>query len=248
MKQLYDRAAAGDRAGIEHITESAPTPFQKALAIASLEHIFIQQHQPELAEQYAKRIPETDPSSSLAKAEALSAAAAAWLRAFNDGRARADFDLAKHIVFSVRDLPLGRISVLVSIGAAQLKGRMVEEGDATFRSAIQLTQKLPLRPPASPIIRRLPTPHGVHYKDEAFNKILRAAIHARNVQIATYAADIWSKTGDHFGSEVVDAWLADGHTEEAIAAARRIEDPDSRVSALLNLARNLLNEAGAPIF
>ena len=41
MKRLYERAAAGDRAGIEHITENAATPFQKALGIASLEHILI---------------------------------------------------------------------------------------------------------------------------------------------------------------------------------------------------------------
>jgi len=57
---------------MEHITESAATPFQKALGIASLEHILIQQHEPALAEREAKRIPEADSPSSLAKAEALS--------------------------------------------------------------------------------------------------------------------------------------------------------------------------------
>jgi len=81
IKQLYSRAAAGDLAGIKRVSESAATPFQKTLAIASLEHVFIQQHQPELAEQYAKKIPETDSSCLLAKGEALSAAATEWLRA-----------------------------------------------------------------------------------------------------------------------------------------------------------------------
>ena len=146
MKRLYERAAAGDRAGIEHITESAATPFQKALGIASLEHILIQQHEPELAEQYAKRIPETDSPSSLAKAEALSAAAEAWLRMFNKERGRTDFDSAKQIVFAVRDLPLGKISVLASIAAAQFRGQLMDDSNASFRSAIELTQKLPVRP------------------------------------------------------------------------------------------------------
>jgi hypothetical protein len=77
---------------------------------------------------------------------------------------------------------------------------------------------------------------------------VRAAIHARAVQIANDAAEIWGQTGDNAGSALVDAWLADGHTDEAIAAARRIKDPEWRVSVLLSLARNLLDEAGAPIF
>jgi hypothetical protein len=36
---------------------------------------------------------------------------------------------------AVPDLPLGKISVLVSIGAEQFKARMIEDSDTTFRSA-----------------------------------------------------------------------------------------------------------------
>ncbi len=248
MKRLYERAAAGDRAGIEHITESAATPFQKALGIASLEHILIQQHEPELAEQYAKRIPETDSPSSLAKAEALSAAAEAWLRMFNKERARTDFDSAKQIVFAVPNLPLGKISVLASVAAAQFRGQLMDDSNASFQSAIELTQKLPLRPRYAFGVPRPPTPLGVHYKDEAFGKILRASIHVRDVQMANNAAEIWSKTGDNVGSGVVDAWRVEGRTKEAIDAARRIEDPDLRIGELLGIAGDLLNEAGAPVF
>ena len=247
MKELYNRAAGGDLAGVERITQSAATPFQQALAIASLEHVFIQQSQPGLAEQFAKRIPEVDSPSSLAKAEALSAAAAAWARAADDERARADFDLAKSIVFSVSDLPFGRISVLVSI-ATQLKGRMVEEGNTTFRSAIELAKKLPLRPHFVPGVRRPPTPIGVHYQDEAFSKIVRAAIHVRAVEIVNETVEVWSKSDDSVGRTVVDAWIAEGRTEEAIAAARAVKDPEARVSEMLSLAGTLLNEAGGPIF
>lgn len=71
MKQLFDRVAARDPAGLRRLTESASTPFQKALGLASLEHLMILSRKPELAEEFATAIPETDSSSSLAKAERL---------------------------------------------------------------------------------------------------------------------------------------------------------------------------------
>jgi len=202
----------------------------------------------EEAEQYAKSIPETDSPLSLAKAEALSAAGTAWVRALNDDRARTDFNSAKAIASSVPDLPLGRVSVLVSIATAQIQGRMIQDGEATFRQSIELATKFPDRPVTPQGVRRPPTPPGVHYKDEAFERIVHAAIQVRSTKIANDAAKIWSMSGDNAESALVDAWLAAGRTDEAIDAARRIEDPERRVSELLGLARNLLNDAGAPIF
>jgi len=171
-----------------------------------------------------------------------------WLRAKNDERARADFTLARDNVISVPGLSFGKISVLVSIAEAQSKNGMIEQGQQTFQSAIELALRLPSRPRFVQGLRRPPTPAGAHYKDEAFDKILNAAIHVRNVQILNAAAAAWKKSGDNVGSAVVDAWLAHGGTNEAIAAARGIEDADARVSALLSLARNLLDDAGAPVF
>jgi hypothetical protein len=46
----------------------------------------------------------------------------------------------------------------------------------------------------------------------------------------------------------VGAWRVEDRTEEAIDTARRLEDHDLRVSELLGIARDLLNEAGVPIF
>ena len=54
----------------------------------------IQARLPEAAEQYAKQIPMIDSDCSLAKAEALSAAGAAWLEANNARRAQEDFEAA----------------------------------------------------------------------------------------------------------------------------------------------------------
>jgi hypothetical protein len=84
----------------------------------------------------------------------------------------------------------------------------------------------------------------VHYKDEAFSKILRASVHVQDVQMANDIADLWSKTGDNVGSGVVDAWRVEGRTKEAIDAARKIEDPNLRIGELLGIAGDLLNEAG----
>jgi hypothetical protein len=248
MKRLYDRVAAGDRAGIERITASAATPFQKALGMASLEHLLIQLRQPDLAEDYAKQIPETDSASSLAKAEAISAAGVAWHREREDARARTDFATAKRIVLAVPDLPLGRISVLLSVAIAECKGGMAEEGHSTFGSAMRLAQNLPVRPRPAADGHRAQTPIRVHYRDEALKKVFRAAVHAHDFRIADDAAALWSKTDDTVGSEVVNAWFSESRIEEAIAAARRIGDPDQRVSALLSLARSLLEEQGAPVF
>ncbi len=248
MTQLYSRAAAGDRAGLERLTEGAETPFQKALGFAGLEHILIQMQEPELAEKYANRIPESDSSSALAKAEALTAAGVAWLSSLDQRRAQRDFESAKQIVSSVPDLPLGRISVLIAIAAGQFKAQMPEESGMTFRSSIELAQKLAPRPRVAAGVPRPATKPGVHYRDEAFGMIVRGAIHAGNLQMASEAAESWAKTDGDIGSGLVDAWLAEGHTEEAIAAARRIRDTDSRVTALLHLAQTLLSDAGAPVF
>ena len=88
----------------------------------------------------------------------------------------------------------------------------------------------------------------MHYRDEAFKNILYAAIHLREIKVAKDVTERWRKTGEDISDAVVDAWFEDGQYDEASAAARRIEDPDHRVSSLLLLAENILSKAGAPFF
>jgi tetratricopeptide (TPR) repeat protein len=247
IKRLYARAAAGDREGIESVTASAATPFQRALGVASLEHILIQARQPKSAEEYANKIEQTDSPSSLAKAEALSAAASAWLRAADGERARTDFEAAKQIVLGVQDLPVGKISVLSSIAAAQIKGGMMEEGHATFEIAVELAMKLsePPRPrPGGPRPRKSSSSNS---RGKALEKILRTAIRAQDLQVAADVGKRWIDTGEVAGWQVASAWFAEGTTEQAIAAARQLTD-ENRITALLTLARGLLTEEGGPIF
>ena len=245
MQHLYDRMAARDREGLRHIAESASTPFQRALGFASIEHILIQANNPELAEGFAKMIPEADASSTLAKAEALSAVGAAWLRSLDDAHARADFDAAVRLVQSVTDLPLAKVSVLTSIATAQYENGLKSEGRAALRFAVKAAQELPQRPKPQSGIRRT-IPLGVHYKDEAFDKILASSIQMNDVTMVQELVDVWRQTGDDVESAVIKAWLDANQAGEALAVARGIKEPASRAIALLVIARDLLDRAGAP--
>jgi tetratricopeptide (TPR) repeat protein len=247
MKKLYGRMEVGDREGLLRIAESATTPFQSALGMASIEHILIQARQPEAAEQYAQKIPAVDSDCLLAKAEALSAAGAAWLQAGDTGRAHTNFQAATELVKSVADVPLGKVLVTLSIGSAQAKGGLVASAGTSFRLAKELAQDMPVRP----MIAKLPAktaPAATHYRDEAYSKMLLAAIQAHDLGVANETARLWRLVDNKAGPAIVEAWLSAGRTDDAIASAREIEDVPQRVKALLVLARGLLDRAGAPTF
>ena len=244
MKKLYGRMEVGDREGLLRIAESAATPFQMALGMASIEHILIQAGHPEMTVQYVEKMPVIDADCLLAKAEALSAAGASWLRVGDSGRAHTQFEAAIKLVESVPDLPLGKVLVILSIGSAQAKGGLVATAGASFRIAKELALALPVRPLAAKLPSK--TPAVVHYRDEAYGKILLATIRAHDVSGANDAARLWREVDNRAGPEIVEAWLDAGRTDDAVAAAREIEDVPQRVKTLLVLARDLLNNAGAP--
>ena len=192
---------------------------------------------PKLAEEFAIAIPETDSSSSLAKAEALSAVGAAWLSESNKGAGVADFTSATKIVQSVRDLPLGRVSVLISIARAQYEANLRADSSLTLRAAMALAQDLPQRPkPQSGSPRQVEL--GIHYKDEAFKQILTAAIKERDIPVVNDVIQIWNKSGDEAEGAAVEAWLDVERYEEAIAVSRKIDNPQAKVRALLQIALN----------
>lgn len=247
MSNLYDRMNAGDREGLLRITERSVTPFQKTIGIASIEHILIQADQPELAEQYAKSIPEVDSDCSLAKAEALSAAGAAWLRKGDTIRAQQDFDLAASLAKAVPELPLGKVSVVVSIATAEFKGGMVASSATSFKQATELADKLPVRPEPTKVSGARPF-IGIHYRDEAYNRILVAAIRAHDVGLAREIAGLWKLADGKADLAIVNAWLNADRSDEALAFARNIANINDKITALLNIAQELLNRSGAPAF
>jgi hypothetical protein len=247
MTDLYGRIAAGDREGIARVAAGAETPFRKALGFASLEHLMIQANQAEAAERFAEAIEDKDPDCALAKAEALSAAASAWLRRGETGRADRDFEAATALARSVGELPLGRVSVVVSIAAARFRGGMVASSAESFELAQALAEGMPLRPKPSAVPAAKPS-RAIHYRDEAENLILLAAIRAHNLGAARKAADLWKADNSAADFVIVRARLNADQTGEALAFARKSSNPSNLIAQLLSIAQYMLDEAGAPNF
>jgi tetratricopeptide (TPR) repeat protein len=246
VERLYGRMAAGDREGLLRVTESAATPFQKALGLASIEHILILAGQPEAADVYARKIPDMEPGVALAKAEALKSAGAAWLRTGNSARAQADFEAALRLVESVKNLAYEKMAVTISIARAQGKGDMTASCRATLILATKMAQQVPKRPEF--LTGRLR--HGVtavpHYRDEAFGMVLDAAIAVRDWGAAREIGENWKQFNIKAESNMVRVWLHAGRTDEALVLARQIIDGPERVMELLYIAQELLDLAGAP--
>jgi tetratricopeptide (TPR) repeat protein len=247
MTNLFGRVSAGDREGLAKLVEGAATPFQKALGLASIEHLLIQVHQPEGAEQYAKQVPTPDSDCSLAKAEALSAAGAAWLEASNTKRAQEDFESAISLVKSVPDLPLGKVLVVLSIARAQSKGGMAATAGATLQLAKELAQRLPLRPATSNGASVKPAAR-VHFRDEAYEKMLPVAVEIHDLGAAQESANLWRQADSKADPEIIRAWLDADRVDDSITYARAIPEAPQRAVTLLVLAQALLDKAGAPNF
>lgn len=248
LTQLYALAAAGDREGLLKHTRAAVSPFQKAMGLASIEHIFIQIGAPAEAEQYAREIPDDRSDCTLARVEALSATATAWARKGDTEHAQACFNEALATLTMVgRELAFGKAVVAASIAAAQSESGLVATSSKTFDLALKLASEVPSRPkPVNGVYPK--TYFGRGFQDDAFRAIFAAAIRIHDLGAARHTAEMWhTSAGSDANSSIVDAWLAAGRKDDALAFARSLRDPIERVPALLSLARSLLDDAGAPV-
>jgi hypothetical protein len=187
IENLYGKIAAGDRDGLQKMIDTVSTPFQKALVIASLEHTMIQAKQPVAAEQFAAMIPQSDIECVLAKAETLSSAAAAWLRAGNPDSASAPFASAIQLLLSAQALPVGQLTVLASIAEAQVKGGFTASSAETLKAANQIASRLPLPPVVQSGIKRPQTVS--HHRTEAYREIFMVALRAHDLGTARQLPD-----------------------------------------------------------
>lgn len=222
---------------------SAATPFAKTLVIASMEHLFIQDHQPEMADRRAGTIPESNAECVLAKAEAMSAAAAEWLRAGNFDRANTLFAAAASLAQSAGALPIGQINVLSSISEAEAAGGLA----ATAQDALHVAKQLALQLPVEPRFIA-GAPRARHYRHEAYRHMVAVAISAHDLATARRIANLLSTAGPAGNHDVIRAWLDAGTPNEAIAFARGIQSTSKRAETELDLAQQLLDQAGAPNF
>ncbi len=243
LKTLYDRMAAKDREGVFGMVEETKSARQKGLGFAAIGHILIQGAQAEAAEETIRRMPESDVDSRLAKAEALGATGGAWLLQGKSEPADRCFRDARRLVEEVKELPMAKVLVMLRLAKEQSAGGMVSTSADSLQRALEFTALLPVRP--QPVKgQRQVAPVGLRYRDEGYRLVLLAAIGARDLGVATAVEEKWKGAGD----SIAMAWWRVGQKERALAAARRIVDQQERVSALLEMARSLLDEGGAPNF
>ncbi|WP_031500753.1 hypothetical protein [Bryobacter aggregatus] len=245
LERLFERMRAQDREGLNALLESAQTPFQKTLGFACIEHILIQLHQPEAAESFANQIPESTPDTRLAKAEAMRAVGAEWLRLKNLDRARTAFSAATAHVQSAPDLVWGQTMVLTGMAAVQARYGMSTESARSFELAVEYGRRLPLFP-TPPKGGSYPKPSGVHYRDEGYRAMLIAAIEVNHLAFAQKVSALWSQDATDAATSIVNSWLQAGMVEPATLFARQIKDPQQRTDAFIALAKDRAFLDGVP--
>ena len=246
LTQLYSLVAIGNRNGIEQIIESSGTAHRKILALASLEHLALLQGQPDFAEKCAARMPVGDGNLLLLKAEAFSAAGAGWGRAKDFDRANKAFDEALQLVdFAGREWAYGKAIVTAAIAAAQAESGLTATSQETFDLALRRINELPARPqPKDRAYSALSSQDK--FRADAFQVAFAAALRARDLSAAKRISTAWTAASPNDAPSAIRAWLVAGRKEEALEIARAL-DGARRVSALLSIAAELLDEAGAPL-
>jgi tetratricopeptide (TPR) repeat protein len=247
LTRLYALMEAGGRDGVLKHAEGARTCFQKALALASIEHILIAAGMPKDAQDHAGHIAEDTPDCVLAKAEALSAAGAAWGRAGRTEESRAAFAAALDTLRKVpAALAFGRVAVAASISRAQASSGLVATSGDTFATAIQFAAQVPMRP--KPVNGVYPKSYSSRtFRDDAYRLIVGAQLDARDFGGAFRTADLWRAAGAD-GGDIAFEFLSAGYLDEAVRYARSLHALDDRAAALLWLAGHLLDDVSAPVF
>jgi hypothetical protein len=249
LTQLYALVVAGDRESLKKHTEQASTPFQRAMGMASIEHLWFQLGALEEAEQSAIAIPDDKADCSLGKAEALTAAATAWARQANSERAAQSFNAALQAVDSVSAaLAYGKVVVTAAIAVGQFESGMTDASQKTFETALTLAGQVPLRP--RPVNGTYPKNYfGTHFRDSAYSGIFQKAMRIQNLEMARKTIEPWRNSGsDQVNNDIVSAWFNVGRKDEAVSYARSLKNEASHIRALLMAARLMLDEAGAPNF
>lgn len=241
LKSLYGRIAAKDRDGAFGMVKAAKTARQQTLGFATLGHLLLQAGVPEEAENVFRQMGEADSDSRLAKAEALTSAGVAWLQREKSDAAGRCFQDSWSLVNQVNDLPMAKLTVTLRLARAQSSHGMVASAAQSLQQAWELAKTLPERPKRIPGQRAVTLP-GVRYRDEGHEKVLLAAILARDLGLATRIEEKWRGGG----AAVALAWLEAGYPERAVATAKRIVDRQNRTTAFLRMASHLLEVGGAP--
>lgn len=240
IRELYASLKAGDRQALDRVVSSAATPFQKAMILASVQHIMNQAKLADLSEVCAKSIPTTNVDTKLARAEALASAATSLAINGAKNRARALFLEATQLVSTITELPLARIQVFINITLRQYDAGFDSDGNDTWIRALAIAQTFPHAPTIWNERRR------VTYSEDAYDPMIRAAVEFDRLPLATQAISTWSATYKGATGSLVSALLSADEHRLALSTARSIQDRHMRADELLSVASSWLDDSGVP--
>jgi hypothetical protein len=148
-----------------------------------------------------------------------------------------------------KELAFGRGVVVTRVAEAEAAAGLTANLSATFDLALDLARLAP--PHSKPVNGVYPKGYFEEHQrqEDVYRLIFSTAVKARDLPDARKAGQRWHESSAGAANRgIVTNWVEDGRMDEALAYARGISDRGERAAALLDLAEEWLNTAGAPRF
>ena len=244
LTALYTLIAAQKwKDAMEHAA-LAETDEQKLLGLASVAHLMVQAGRLDLAEQVIANLPETNPDTILAKAEAWSYLGAAMAKSAWKDKAGTLFNRSERLArnISLPALTKGKLFVLSELALNRRQALEIEESKQTFKDCLELVKQI--APDPKPVPGR---PRPARVRQELLNRILSVQLRADDSEGAKQTENTWlllEPTGAH--EAISNIWFHWNKYEEAFRVTNQITKLTDRLEHVQWLLNQLLTLAGAP--
>lgn len=242
IQEIYSSLRKGNLQALDQIVASSQSPFQKALALASVQHTLNQLDLGDYSEACAQAIPSSDDDSKLAKAEALGSAATILIANGAKNRARALLISAVDLAASVPALLIPRLEILGILAMRQVSGGFEADARDTYTRAIEIGSSLPFAPAIWNHRKQS------IYREDAIWKLISTAVEYNYLALAEIVVESNPNSNHAAIDSFSSALFRFGFYERALATARSIPEPHHRSQKLLDLASSWLDEINAPNF
>jgi len=247
LEHIYAALAKDDFEGALAGVNAATSDFQKALGLATIAHLALQVKRFDIAEQSARAIPDDKADATLARAELLAVMMTHYSKDHNDERALRCFQAAHDAIVSVSPaLAYGRAVVMAELAAKQAEDGFPPDARKTFEEASRFAEQMP--PDVLRAQKGIWTPNH-RFRGDAFDQIMIRQLRAGFAEDARRTAHTWRESeGARADLSIGGVWMGANQTSEAVAFARSLPSPMERAEGIINIARDLLDSAGAPTF
>ncbi len=242
INEIYSNLRSGNTEALHRIVAASASPFQKALALASVQHIMNQWNLGDYSEICAQAIPTPGSDSKLAKAEALGSTATIIAASGTKNRARALLINAADLAASVPGLPIPRIQVLSILAMRQASAGFEPDARATFTRANEIASSFPFAPVVWNQRKQS------KYRDDAIGPLIGDAVQFDRLALADQIVSANPDPTYAAVSSLVSALLGVNDYSRALSTARSIPDPAYRAKELLWIAGRWLDDIRAPNF